>query len=207
MLQDTSPQAVYLIDDSAEDAQDVKRICESVSIRVMSFGSGDSFLAGVGAKEQGCALIDMLMPGMNGLALFRAISNRQQPLTCVLMTGHGDTASCRAAFRAGVFDFIEKDAGPHEFLDAIERALEDAKKPANEVVSQRDLPASWDALTLRENEVAEQLMHGFTLKKISSVLGISVQTASKHRTRVFNKLKVASEVELLKLRIETCSAS
>ncbi|MDA8746483.1 response regulator [Rubripirellula amarantea] len=207
MLEQVKTRQVYLVDDSPEEIQFVERICESVGVKVRSFSSAESFLDAMDSIKGGCVLIDMLMPGMNGLSLFEAIKDQDSSLTCILMTGFGDTASCRAAFRAGIFDFIEKDAGPREFLDVIERAFDHAESISDRTSGTADTPAEWEVLTQREKEVAEQLVHGFTLKKIASILGITVQTASKHRSRVFDKLGVASEVELLKSKIVIRAAS
>ena len=191
---------VYVIDDSPEELLFIERICQSIGLEVEMYQSGREFLDQFDPEQNGCALLDMLMPEMDGLELFQEIRKRTKTLTCVLMTGFGDTASCRAAFRAGIFDFIEKNAGPREFLDVIERAFEHSSMQSGN--SAIGLPANWEKLTDREREVAEQLMHGFTLKKIAALLGITVQTASKHRSKVFEKLCVSSEVELLRQSLE-----
>jgi FixJ family two-component response regulator len=202
-----SRDRVYLVDDDPVQRQFIKRLCDAAGLKTISFSTPTEFLSSAADLTPGCLLLDMMMPGMDGLALFEQIAERKLPLTCVLMTDFADASSCRAAFRAGMFDFVDKDRPPMEILETIKSAIAHRKSTAQCVNSQSLCSDQWDALTGRESEVAELLMDGNTLKQIASLLNISVQTASKHRSRVFEKTNVNSEVELLKATMAKSNAA
>ena len=117
----------------------------------------------------------------------------------IVITGHADAQTCRTALHNGVFDFVEKSFNPHDLLVVIQAAIEESTK-LNHERRVRDLAKQQvDHLSKREAEVMKLLITGLSLKAIASELGISVQTASKHRIRLFEKLEVHNEVELVKL--------
>lgn len=198
---------VYFVDDDAIQREFIQRLCDSAGLKTTSFSTPDEFLSQAAKLGPGCVLLDMMMPGMDGLAVFEQIAEQKLPLTCVLMTGFADTTSCRAAFRAGMFDFVDKDRPPLEILDTIKLAIAHNRhrKRGADLCDVSDY--QWDVLTSRESEIAQLLMEGNSLKQIASLLGISVQTASKHRSRVFEKTNVNSEVELLKVTIAKSEAA
>lgn len=187
---------VYLVDDRPTDLLMIRKLCESVGIEARVFDSPVTFLAEVEKDAAGCLIVDLLMPDMSGLELFEQIKKRGINLTTVIITGFADATSCRSGFQSGVFDFIEKDFSPEELLSVIRRALEQNRT----LVRNRKLRAErWsriEELTAREMDVARLLNEGSVLKEIGSKLNISVQTASKHRSSVFDKLNVSNEVEL-----------
>ncbi len=189
---------VYLVDDDSVQRDYITRLCSSAGLKTVCFSTPRAFLVEATELPAGCVLLDMMMPGMDGLAVFQHIAEQELPLTSVLMTGFADTTSCRAAFRAGMFDFVDKDRPPMEILETIKLAIDHNKKAKLKTDDDCVVAYQWDILTDRESEVANLLMEGNTLKQIASQLEISVQTASKHRSRVFEKTNVNSEVELLK---------
>lgn len=197
---------VYLVDDDAIQRQFIHRLCVSSGFKTISFTTPRDFLAEAADLEPGCLLLDMMMPGMDGLALFQHVTEQRFPLTCVLMTGFADTTACRAAFRAGMYDFVDKDRPPMEILETIKHAIAH-QRTFTERIQTSSCSYQWKELTARESEVAELLMDGRTLKQIAAQLDISVQTASKHRSRVFDKVKVRSEVELLKATMAKSNAA
>lgn len=198
---------VYLVDDDAIQREFIQRLCDSAGLKTICFSTPTEFLSQAADLAPGCLLLDMMMPGMDGLALYEHIAEQKLPLTCVLMTGFADTTSCRAAFRAGMFDFVDKDCPPMEILDAIKLAIAQNKKSKLKTDASDVSSFHWEVLTGRESEVAQLLMEGNSLKQIASILDISVQTASKHRSRVFEKIDVNSEVELLKVTMAKSKAA
>ena len=192
---------VYVIDDHPQELLLIKRLCESVDLRVTTFDSPEVFLDQVDPETSGCVVVDLLMPQMSGLEVQSRMAALGVSMPIIVVTGHADTSTCRTAFKKGVFDFIEKGFEPHDLLTSIQRALE-ANQQAREKQSQRGAAiAQLDALTQREVEVMRQLAQGYSLKEIAGSSGISVQTASKHRCNIFRKLEVNNEVDLLKMLI------
>lgn len=191
-----SHDVVYLVDDRPTDLLLIRRLCESVGIEAIVFDNPITFLNEVSRDAQGCLIVDLLMPDMSGLELFKQIAKRRIQLTTVIITGFADATSCRTGFQSGVFDFIEKDFSPEELLSVIRLALEHNRTL---VQSRQVQEARWsrvEELTNREMDVAKLLNEGSVLKEIGAKLNISVQTASKHRTSIFDKLEVSNEVEL-----------
>ncbi|MDE0862145.1 MAG: response regulator [Rubripirellula sp.] len=190
---------VYLIDDDPNDVVIIQRLCESVGLKVESFLSPQEFLIQVGPSASGCIVADLMMPEMTGLQLHARLRNSKAAIPIIVMTGHADAQTCRTALRNGVFDFVEKSFNPHDLLVVIQTAIE-ANAKMNSERNLRDLVMQQlDNLSKREDEVMKLLVTGLTLKAIAIALGISVQTASKHRIRLFEKLGVHNEVELVKL--------
>lgn len=195
----SSDSLVYLIDDYPDDLLLLRRLCESINLKVQTFASPMDFLGKADLKVHGCIVVDLLMPQMSGLELHDEIRRRGSTLPIIVVTGHADAATCRSAFKSGVFDFVEKSFNPHELVQVIRRAVRESEKTERETQVRANSIASLDKLSPREGEVADLLSKGRTLKEIGQVLGISVQTASKHRGRLFEKLQVNNEVDLFKL--------
>lgn len=189
-------QCVYAVDEHPADLRLIQKLCDTLGIQALVYQCPQQFLEDISATATGCLIVDLLFPDMNGLDLFAEVNRRNIQLTTVVMTGFADANSCRTGFRAGVFDFVEKDLGAEEILSVIRRALDHNRQ---EVVLRHRQETRWkriEGLTARELDVAKLLSTGSVLKEIGSKLRITVQTASKHRTSIFEKLDVKNEVEL-----------
>ncbi len=145
-----------------------------------------------------CLLLDMRMPGMNGMALFEHLLERQWvgPLQVIFLTGHADVATAVAAVKRGAFDFVEKPFSDNALVDRVIEALQ-RSAAVQDVARQRTrLLALLDELTEREREVVRLVIAGRANKLIADELDISVRTVEVHRARVFDKMGVRSAVEL-----------
>jgi FixJ family two-component response regulator len=190
---------VYMIDDDPNDVVIIRRLCESVGLRVESFSSPQDFLMQARSVKSGCIVADLMMPEMTGLQLHAELKDSQAEIPIIVITGHADAQTCRTALRNGVFDFVEKSFNPHDLLVVIQSAIEENTKKNNERRLREKAEQQFDNLSKREDEVMKLLVTGLTLKSIARELRISVQTASKHRLRLFEKLDIHNEVELVKL--------
>lgn len=196
---DAPSPKIYLIDDDPNDVIIIQRLCESVGYKVESFVSPQAFLMQVRPTGPCCIVADLMMPEMTGLQLHAELQESETVIPIIVITGHADAQTCRTALHNGVFDFVEKSFNPHDLLVVIQAAIEESTK-LNHERRVRDLAKQQvDHLSKREAEVMKLLITGLSLKAIASELGISVQTASKHRIRLFEKLEVHNEVELVKL--------
>ncbi len=193
------PPTVYMIDDDPNDVVIIRRLCESVGLKVESFISPQEFLMQLRSVESGCIVADLMMPEMTGLQLHAELKDAQAEIPIIVITGHADARTCRTALQNGVFDFVEKSFNPHDLLVVIQSAIEENIKQSTERRIRETAMRQFDNLSKREDEVMKLLVTGLTLKSIAGELGISVQTASKHRIRLFEKLDVHNEVELVKL--------
>ncbi len=189
---------VFVVDDDPSALRAVCFLLECNGWRVEGFSSADEFLRPWSPDRHGCLLLDVRMPGMSGLELQAALARLGNSLPIIMMSGYGDVAACAQAFRAGAVDFLEKPAD-HKVL--LSRILEAVERDAKRRIAEADSPqffARLRNLTPREREVMDHLMEGKTLKQIALELNVSVQTSSKHRMKVLEKLRVGNDIELLR---------
>ncbi len=190
---------VYLIDDDPNDAMIMRRLCESAGLVVRTFSSPQTFLRDLGPEDHGCIVADLLMPKMTGLQLHAELLKAGYEMPIIVVTGHADARTCRTALRSGVYDFVEKTFDPHDLLVVIQEAIKNNFRNSNARRVRNTYREQLKSLSPREREVMKLLSEGRTLKEIAATFSISVQTASKHRCNLFDKLGVRNEVEMLKL--------
>lgn len=188
---------VFLVDDDQSLREALTFLLESVNLRVESYASAADFLAVFDRRRPGCLVLDIRMPGMSGLSLQKQLVDLNIRIPVLIITGHGDVPVCIQAFQNGAFAFLEKPVNHQELLDEIHRAVaHDAKQRRHhdDHVARRV-----DSLSPREREVMDLIVAGKPMKQIAVELGISIQTCSKHRIRILDKLAVNNDVELVRL--------
>jgi FixJ family two-component response regulator len=196
-----TPPTVFLVDDDQGALDSLRFLVESDGLRVESFSSAKDFLQQFDSDRPGCVVVDYRMPEMSGLDLQDELRNRGAIAPVIVVTAHGDVASCARAFRAGAIDYLEKPLKGPILLERIHAALlRDAQKREQLARSprwQRQLAT----LTMREKEVFDRLVEGRSLKQIALEFGVSIQTAAKHRTKVLEKLGVMNDIELVRMAL------
>jgi two-component system response regulator FixJ len=190
---------VYLVDDQEVELDLMQRWCQLAGLSTEIFGEPNELLNRVDQETAGCVVADLRMPQISGLELQAEMARREISLPVVLVTGHGDAENCRAAFQQGVFDFIEKGFNSVRFIDAVERAIRKNQRDRFRHSIRRESRELLKMISPREHEVVSLLATGIPLKGIAQALKISVQTASKHRTSIFTKLRIDNEVDLYKI--------
>lgn len=197
---------VFVVDDDPSALKAACYLIESFGLTARGFGSAHEFLDAYDPEQPGCLVLDVRMPGMTGLELQEKLSNTTYSLPIIMISGHGDIASCAQAFRAGAIDFLEKPVSDERLLQRLKEAI---AKDARTRRARQDNPqffARLALLTPREREVMELVAQGLTMKQIAMEFGISIQTASKHRIRLLEKLGVANDIELVKTLLNTTAA-
>jgi two-component system response regulator DctR len=146
-------------------------------------------------------LLDVLIPGMSGLALFEQLREQQllQSLPVIFLTGHADVPTAVDSVKRGAFDFCEKPFSDNALVDRIEQALALSAQTQAAQRMQQNLQANLADLTDRERDVMRLVVEGLPNKLIADQLDISVRTVEVHRARVFDKMNVKSAVELANL--------
>jgi FixJ family two-component response regulator len=193
---------VFLIDDDASVRKGVSRLLRSAGYRHETFGSASDFLTREQHSGPACLIVDVRMPGINGMDLQDVLIQRRRQEQLVFITGHGDIPMCAQAMKAGAVDFLPKPFRDTELLQCVDRALArsaDQRRHAIEKAAARRL---LDLLTPREFEVMQLVVTGMLNKQIAGKLGTSEKTIKVHRGRVMKKLGVASVAELVRL-VET----
>ena len=191
---------VFIVDDDEAVRDSVAILLESVDREVALFESADEFLNGY-QGERGVLVLDIRMPGMNGLQLQKELVNRDVSIPIVFITGHGDIPMAVEAMRFGAVDFLRKPFRDQELLDSIDRALAQEQGRWDSQVRQRHAVELASYLTPREKEVFELVCAGHANKVIAMDLGISERTVEIHRHQVMQKMDVRSLPELVRLKL------
>lgn len=194
-------ETVFIVDDDPDALESLECLLKSIGIRVESYSAPSAFLQSYDPMRPGCIVLDVRMPEISGLELQQELARRGSGPPVIVITGHADVPVCAAAFRAGAFDFIEKPVNHQLLLGRIQRAIESDVARRREQHASEQIKARMSRLTPREREVMDMIASGLTLKQISSALGVSVQTASKHRARVLEKMEASTDVALARLAI------
>lgn len=194
------PQSiVFVIDDDASVRKGLGRLLRAAGYAFESFPSAHGFLARPQHRGPSCIVLDLRLPGLNGLALQEALAmaGRDEPI--VFITGHGDIETCAGAMKAGAVDFLPKPFRNEDLLGAIARSLERSERLLAEYAAKEKIQALVDQLTPREREVMELVIAGKLNKQIAAELGASEKTIKVHRGRVMQKMQVFSVAELVRL--------
>ena len=190
---------LFLVDDDEEILMSASFMLRHAGYVVKTFSSGDLFLDAVTPDDAGCVLLDVRMPGRDGLQVQAELQHRGVALPVIILTGHGDVALAVRAMKAGAADFIEKPYEKAALLAAIDNAVE----PQRGSQSQRELQvqslAKINRLTPRERDVLNGLVEGQTNKAIGAALNIASRTVEIHRANVMRKLETESLSATLKI--------
>ena len=193
---------VFIIDDDPGALESLVWLIESIDLKAMPFQSAQEFLDVYNPTVPGCLVLDIRMPGMTGLELQERLTQLKSLLPIIIVTGHGNVPLCSQALKAGAYEFLEKPVDDKVLLDRIKKALAFNAERRERQAARRQITRRLERVSPREREVLELLVDGYQIKQIAVRLQISPQTAAKHRTRVLDKLRIRSDVELVKLILE-----
>lgn len=196
----TSPApTIFLVDDDDSVLRGLGRLLRSAGYATKPFASPSEFLAQLPGDMPGCAVLDLSMPGLNGLELQQAMERHDCHLPVIFISGHRDVPASVKAMKGGAVDFLLKPYDEEQLLQAVSHALaKDAA--AREVRTElQALQARHSTLTPREREVCALVSQGLPNKRIAHELGTSEKTIKVHRGRVVQKLGVGSVAELVRL--------
>jgi len=190
---------VFVVDDDAAVRKALSRLLRSAGIGVAAFASPTEFLAQYDPATPGCLVLDIAMPGFNGLQLQTALGEKGNILPIIFLTGHGDVSKSVQAMKHGAFDFLSKPVKDRDLLTVVRTAIETDAFVRREKAKISEILTRLDALTPREREVLEHVGDGKLNKQIAVDLGITEATVKMHRARVMVKMKVQSVAELARL--------
>jgi FixJ family two-component response regulator len=190
---------VFLVDDDAGVLKALARLLQARGYAVQSFTSPQAFLAGHDACVPGCAVLDISMPDLDGMALQQALTAKGSQRPVIFLTGRGDIPTSVRAMRAGAIDFLTKPVNDADLLAAIARAEREDSEIRSASASLNSINARLAMLTPREREVMTHVIAGRLNKQIAGDLGTVEKTVKVHRGRVMNKLGVRSVADLVRL--------
>lgn len=175
----------YIVEDDLALSRVVARMLSDVDTMTEEFGSAETFLDGYSNRPMGCVLLDVRLPGIDGLELLETISNRAPPNPIVMISGFGDIPSAVRAVKMGAFDFLQKPFGKDRLLEVVDKAFERI-----EATTRND--REFERLTPREREVLIAFQDGAPNKIVAAELGLSPRTVEMHRAHLFKKLGVTN---------------
>jgi FixJ family two-component response regulator len=190
---------VALVDDDVSVRKSLSRMISLYGYEVQAFASAQDFLSGFDAWRPDLMLLDLRMPGMDGLALQASLSERGMCIPTVFLSGHGDVTSSVRALRAGAIDFLEKPCEEAELVASLDRAAGIALAERSARDSLRVLGERVATLTRREREVFRWVVTGTLNKQIAAALSTTEKTIKVHRARVMTKMNAHSVVELVRM--------
>ena len=192
---------VYVVEDDASVRDSLALMLGLAGYSTAAYADAEAFLAAWRADWAGCVVTDLRLPGMSGLDLQAALRERGSELPVIVITGHGDVPSARAAFRAAAVDFLEKPFDDAQLRAAIDTAFaREGSRLGGEAARRADL-ARLERLTPREREVLEHAARGLHAKEIAAALDISPRTVEVHKARIMEKLGVRNIAELVRFAL------
>jgi FixJ family two-component response regulator len=190
---------VCIIDDDEAIREALNLLLFADGIFALAFGSADQFLARNGADEFDCMLLDIRMPGTDGLALFQMLLREKAPYPIIFITGHGDIPLAVSAIKQGAFDFLTKPFQQGELLDKVKAAIAHYRDERKKLHSIHELNHRSNTCTPRERDVMRLLVEGLPNKGIAEVLRISPRTVEIHRAHVMEKMSAESLPDLVRM--------
>jgi RNA polymerase sigma factor (sigma-70 family) len=200
---------VFAIDDDRSVRKGLARLLRAAGYKNEIFESASDFLKREQHAGPTCVIVDVRMPGLNGMDLQETLIQRQREEQLIFITGHGDISMCARAMKAGAVDFLPKPFQSDALLQCVERALARSAEQRRRSAERNEAQRLLDLLTPREFEVLQLVVRGMLNKQIAGELGTAEKTVKVHRGRMMQKLRVASVAELVRLveKVGTPSAA
>ena len=190
---------IHVVDDEDAVRRSIGFMLKTSGYAVEAWTSGAAFLRQVRHAEQGCILLDVRMPEIDGLTVQRTLAERGVAMPIIIMTGHGDVSIAVQAMKAGAVDFLEKPFEKAALLSAIEHAFTRLAAADGSAARAAEAAVISAALTPRERAALEALARGLPNKTIAYALDISPRTVEVHRANVMTKLNVRSLSDALRI--------
>lgn len=191
--------SIIIVDDDNSVLRSLSRVMGAAGYRTRTFSSADEFLeAEIELSQPGCLIVDLRMPGINGLELQRKLTTNPTSYPVIFISGNDDTSSVVQAMKQGAVTFLHKPFDHDELLDAVSDAVAKHRRVLSDCASTDMIRRQLDSLTAREREVMAHVITGELNKQIAHELGIAETTVKIHRGRVMQKMGVNSVAELVR---------
>lgn len=196
-----SEETVFIVDDDEAVRESAGSLLAATGLNVIGFASAEAFLLGYQPAPVSCAIVDLRMPGMDGVSLLEHLRSKGLTLPVIMVTGHADVPRAVRAMKAGAIDFIEKPYTNAVLQDAVRRALESARAGTLGQIDQTDARNRIATLTGRERDILRLLVIGHPNKIIAFQLSISPRTVEIHRANVMKKMNADSLSHLVRMAL------
>lgn len=191
----------YIVDDDDAVRDALSLFLEVNDVRHETFASADAFFKSYDTQKQGCLILDVRMPGMDGLALQQQLKKLLSQLPIIFISGHGDIPMAVEAVRHGALDFMRKPINQTLLLQRIDEAYQSVIEQQQNTAELSEHANNYQSLTKREREVFVLVCDGVSNKLIGSDLSISERTVEVHRSNLMQKLSIKSLPEMVKIKM------
>lgn len=189
---------VFLVDDDPAVRDSISMLIRSIGLSVVTYAHPQNFLDAYDPAQIGCLVLDIRMPGINGLSVQEIMNGKGHAIPTIFITGHGDVFQCSKAFKAGAVDFLTKPIDEHLLLDSIQKAIQHSIADHKQSAEVQTIQKRINTLTPREREILKMVVDGLPNKTIAQRLEISTRTVETHRASLFEKMECGSLAELVK---------
>jgi FixJ family two-component response regulator len=190
---------VFVIDDDASMRRALSYLLQSAGYKVETHSSAEGFLRREHYDGVGCIILDVRMPGLNGMDLQEKLMGSDYTMPIIFLTGHGELSMGVEAMKKGAIDFLTKPCDDEQLLGAVRSAIEKDKQARGSYKEKQEIRGRIELLTPRENEILRYVISGMLNKQIAVKLGIAEQTVKIHRGRIMEKLCAESVADLVRL--------
>ena len=198
-LMATAKPIVFVVDDDVSVRESLELLIDNEGWQPKTFASAQEFLGYPRAAVPSCLLLDISLPGLNGLELQKHVSVERTDMPIIFITGYGDVPKTVQAMKAGAVEFLTKPLNDAVLLSAIRQALERSRLALVQEAKMQELRNRYASLTPREREVMALVVSGLLNKQVGGELGISEITVKAHRGQVMQKMKANSVADLVKM--------
>lgn len=192
-------QTVYVVEDDEAVRDSLELLLKSDGKPVKTYESANGFLQDYSDEMAGCIVLDIRMPGMDGMELQKALNEKHSILPIIFVTGHGDVPMAVDAMKEGAVDFIQKPYREEALLEKIEAALAQDREQRQSLTEKQEIIRRVNSLTPREREIMDRMIAGQANKVIAIELEISQRTVEIHRSRVMHKMGTHSLAHLVRM--------
>ncbi|MDA0588781.1 MAG: response regulator [Planctomycetota bacterium] len=190
---------VFIVDNDPSVRESLSLLLKATGHQPESFADAQSFLDEFDADRPGCLILDVRMPGMDGLQLQRLLADRAPHLPVIMLTAHGDLPMAVDSMRSGAWHFVEKPYDKDRLLGIVDEALESDLEFRRENAERLEIEQRLGTLTEREREVADQLADGKSTKLVATALGTSPNTIAHQRAKILAKMQAESVADLTRM--------